>query len=215
MLILLGFVLWLVGSRWLAKEVENHRCAINEVIKYHNNLIKYAESGGQDSASMHEMTLASTKVEEILGADNWIVGARVVRNLYNGVPAVPFAIREIHECIGDHLWKKETYRAVELVRNLLVRHVGRRENDIDKLNVALKRPIRCIVTGWRILAAVPLYLLNEIGIINDRSLRTVQRSKLFSFYSLILFIAAVSGPILSYLADREKIDQVFWLIFGS
>jgi len=198
--------LWLTGRRWVVQEMISHSNAIEEIIKYHNDLIRYADSAGADSAAMNEMMMTSTKIERLLGGDNWIVGARVVRNIYNGVPAVPFAIREIHETIQDHLWQREAYQAVELVRNLLIRHVGRRKDESELLATQSHQPLRCIAIGWRLWAAVPLYVLNAAGLMRDTTVRRTRNSTVFSVYSFMLFLAALAGPFFAYLADRGTID---------
>jgi hypothetical protein len=198
--------LWLTGRRWIVREMISHSVASEEVIKYHNDLVQYAESGGADSAAMNGMMMNSTKIERLLSGDNWIVGARVVRNIYNGVPALPFAIREIHETIQDHLWRREAYQAVELVRNLLIRHVGRRKDEAELLLAQSNRPLRCIAIGWRLWSAIPLYVLNAIGLIRDSTVRKTRNSTVFSVYSFILFLAAIAAPTLAYLADRGAID---------
>jgi hypothetical protein len=205
-LVAILFALWLTGRRWIVREMLAHSAASEDIIKYHNHLVQYADSGGTDGTAMNEMMMSSTKIERLLGGDNWIVGARVVRNIYNGVPAVPFAIREIHETIQDHLWRREAYQAVELVRNVLIRHVGRRKDEAELLVARSNNPLRCIAIGWRLWAAVPLYLLNAIGLMRDSTVRRTRNSAAFSVYSFILFVAALAGPILSYLADKGAID---------
>lgn len=198
--------LWLTGRRWIVREINSHTSASDDVIKYHNFLIQYADSGGTDSAAMNELMMSSTKIERLLGGDNWVAGARVVRSIYDGVPAVPFAIREIHETIQDFLWRKEAYQAVELVRNLLIRHVGRRKDEAELLIEQLDKPLRCMAIGWRLWSAIPLYFLNAIGLMRDSTVKKTRNSTAFSIYSFILFLAALAGPVLAYLADRGSID---------
>jgi hypothetical protein len=206
-LCLVAVLLWLTGRRWIVREVVRHQTAIKEIVEYHNLLVQYAESRGGDTDAMNQLMIRSTRVEAILGADNWLSGARVVRNIYNGVPAIPFAIREIHETISNHLWQREAYQAAELVRNVLIRHVGRRESEEADLIEESKSHVRSIALGWRLWAAIPLYILNSFGLIGRSSLKRARASLLFSIYSLILFFAAVAAPILAYLADKNAIDN--------
>jgi hypothetical protein len=198
--------LWVTGRAWTIQQISAQAAASEAVIKYHNDLVRYADSHGSDSEAMNALLLNSTKVERFLGADNWIVGSKVVKNYFNGVPAVPYAIRAIHESIADPLWQGEAYQAVELVRNILVRHVGRRNDEAEELTTASKNAFRCIALGWKLWAAIPLYLLSGFGLIKWGTVKRARNSLLFAIYSSILFVAAVAGPLFAYITDRAEIN---------
>lgn len=199
-------LLWLVGRWRIVRDLRYQEKVRNEVIAYQNALMTYANSRGQDRESYVQLLSDSTKMEGYLGYDNLIYNVRVRYTIYNGVPAIPLLINELPLLYGDYFNERHAPDAVGAVNNVLIRHAGRREDAVHSFHERAKNPLACIAEGWKAIVALPISLLSAFGLISERRSSTARQSFWFKLSSVILFVAAIAGTAIAYIADREKVD---------
>ena len=199
--------LWVVGRRRLAFSLTRNFEARDKVIKYHNNLMAYVNSGGKDEYAFSNLMMQTSEIERVLGYDNYVHGVKVGNYLLNTAPILPIAIHEMRRQFGDFLWEKDAYRTADVLRSVVIRHLGSREETDRNIRASMAVKSDCIAEGWFTIAALPLALLRGFGLLSGEVVTNARSSILFRFWSLLLAMAAFAGPLVAYLADKAKIDS--------
>lgn len=190
----------------VASFAENERFGLL-VRDFHQDLVSYANSKGEDQGAFQRLTMRSAAVEGALGWDNIVSGVSVGMYMLNNAPLLPLAVQEMRREYGDGLgWRDRGGEIADVVQTVLWRHLGRRSTRADHLTEQAGSLRSCLGAGWLAVASLPLSILSAFGLLTARRANAVRESLLFRLWNLLLACAAISGPVFAYLADREKID---------
>ncbi len=195
------------GRVSLARAIaENDRLGLL-VRNFHEDLVAYANSNGSDQRAFQRLTMKSTAVEGALGWDNIVNGVQIGMYMLNNARLLPLAIQEMRREYSDGLgWRDRGGQIADVVQTVLFRHAGRRAQRADNLVTRAGRFWSCVARGWSAVAALPISVLSGFGLLNAGTASAARQSLVFRFWNLLLALAAISGPVFAYLADREKID---------
>jgi len=197
----------LLGHRILSRASLTHVRQIERVKEFHAALVAYAESRGADQQAFQQLSMQSSAIETVLGWDNIVSGVQVGFYMLNRAPLLPLALQEMRREYGEgSSWRDRGGMIADVVQTTLFRHVGRRAEQAEKLHESAGRLSACVAAGWAAVSALPMSILSAFGLLNMRSAEAARKSVLFRLWSLVLALAAISAPILAYLADSDKID---------
>lgn len=200
-------ILALIGRKSLSNAfAENDRqgALVND---FHRSLVVYAKSNGEDQSAYRELLMKSSAVERSLGWDNFVTGVRVGLYMMNGAQLLPLALHEMRREYGDGFGLRDTGGEIaDIIQTVLFRHLGRRIEQADEIKAEGENLGSCIAAGWATLAAIPIWVLSAFGILSAARADAARSSLPFKLWNLLLAVAAISGPLIAYLADREKID---------
>jgi len=206
-LILVLLVLAVIGRVGLVRAmVDNERDAL-VVSDFHRDLVAYANSQGNDQGAFQRLTMRSTALEAALGWDNVVSGVRIGMYMLNNASLFPLAIQEMRREYSDGLsWRDRGGQIADAAQTVLFRHLGRRQERGERLKDRVSRFGPCVAVGWSTVTALPLSILAAFGLLNQRRAQEARQSLLFRLWNFVLAVAAISGPVFAYLADRDKID---------
>jgi hypothetical protein len=206
-------VLSFIGRALLIRALmENEEKALL-VRDFHQDLVAYADSSGQNGDAFQRLVMSSPAVESALGWDNIVHGVRVGVYLLNNAPLLPLAIQEMRREYGDGLWDRRGNEIADNVQTILFRHLGRRSQRLDRIQKQATSFGSCLAVGWSTLAALPITVLTAFGLLKRSKADKARNSLLFRLWNFLLALAAISGPLFAYLADRDKIDAAARSIF--
>ena len=204
-------ILWALGRIALVGAARENNSAIERVGSFHNDLVVYANSIGRDHAALTRLLIATTEVERTLGLDNYPSSLRMGHYMLQSAPVFPMALHEMQRQFGDGIFASDASQTAAAVDGILFRHLGRREALGRNLLERMRSPSSCIAHGWERVASFPLALLRAFGLLTRSREERARASLLFRLWSLLLALmlaaATIAGPVLSYLADRGKIDS--------
>ncbi|QJU56829.1 hypothetical protein HL653_02625 [Sphingomonas sp. AP4-R1] len=185
---------------------ENERRA-QTVADFHSELVIYANSQGADQAAFRRLSMQSTALEAALGWDNIVSGVRIGMYMLNGARLFPLALQEMRREYGDGIgWRDRGGEIADAAQTVLFRHLGRRLERSEALNEKAGKLGTCIARGWSAVSSLPLSILAAFGLLKPSRAEAARASVIFKLWNLALALAAISGPVFAYLADREKID---------
>lgn len=200
-------VLGLIGKSRFNFEIIENRKAAELVSEFHQDVVKFANSDGEDASAFRQLTFKSSAVEVALGLDILVSGVQVGRYMLSAAPILPLAIQEMRSNLGDHLFRSDGMKAADALQTVLFRHLGRRQQLATKLTENANSWLKCIALGWTTIAALPISVLEAFGILSKRRGESARRSLIFHFWSLLLALATISGPIVSYLSATKAVDE--------
>lgn len=207
-LIVIGFVSNVVEARaW----VRDH----NTLRQFQSWLIEYGNDGCQNREIMGRMIRESTKVEAALGVDNFVSGVVCFHMRLQGVPVIPFVIREIDQRAGEYFWQQDIGKALYLVDGALIRRMGRIDDLLDGLSKQRVNPFFLFIRGWKFLWSIPLYVLASFGLLGKRTVRSARESRSFQLLAFLSLIATIVGCVLAYLPNRPVIDREIAELLGD
>lgn len=192
--------------------VENEEKALL-VRDFHQDLVTYANSSGQNGDAFQRLAMSSAAVESALGWDNIVHGVQVGMYLLNNAPLLPLAIQEMRREYGDGLWDRRGNEIADNVQTILFRHLGRRSQRFDHIQKQESSFGSCLAVGWSTVTALPITVLTAFGLLKRSKADRARNSLLFRLWNFLLALAAISGPLFAYLADRDKIDAAVRAIF--
>jgi hypothetical protein len=196
----------IAGRVSLVQEIaENERIGIL-IRDFHEDLVAYANSNGDNQSAFQRLTMKSTEVEGALGWDNIVNGVQIGMYMLNNARLLPLALQEMRREYNDGFGWRDGGQIADVVQTVLFRHAGRRVQRADNLVKRAGRFWSCVAKGWSAVAALPISILSGFGLLNARRASAARRSLVFRLWNLLLALAAISGPVFAYLADREKID---------
>lgn len=199
-------ILFGVGRHRINSAISENEKAGVLVKEFHQDLVQFANSHGQDQGAYTRLSFKSSSVEKALGYDNYVSGVRIGHYQLQGAPLLPLAIQEMRRQLGDYLWNKDGLAAADIVQTTLYRHLGRRQQIAESLAQEANSFRSCVAWGWSLVAAIPIAILESFGLLTPNGGRAVRQSLLFRLWSLLLALAAFAGPVIGYLADRDKVD---------
>lgn len=212
--ILLG-LLAMIGRISLVRELVENDQIIQVIRGFHENLVTYANSRGSNQNAFRELTMKSTVIEDALGWDNIVTGVRVGMYRLNNAPLIPIAIQEMRREYSDSFGFKDNGGEIaDAIQTVLFRNVGRRSNIDARLRKKTQRIGSCVIRGWSIITALPISALHAFGLLNTKTVVRARHSFIFRLWNLLLALAAISSPVIAYLADRQKIDAAIRLWFS-
>lgn len=206
-------VLSLIGRAALGREMVQNDSDFGAVRDFHQQLVRYANSNGQDQSAFQYLAMNSPSVEAVIGWDNIVSGVRVGMYTLSGAPILPFAVHEMRREFGDGLWGQRGGEIADSVQTVLFRHMGRREQSAVVLAKKAGSFGGCVSVGWTAISALPLTVLSVFGLLNRNKANRARESLIFRLWNLLLALVAIGGFVFAYLADREKIDQGLSAIF--
>lgn len=195
-----------IGRRRINAAISENEKAGMLVREFHQDLVRFANSHGEDQDAYTRLSFKSSLVEKALGYDNYVSGVRIGLYQLQGAPLLPLAIQEMRRLLGDYLWNKDGLAAADIVQTTLYRHLGRRQQAAENLAHDAASFRSCVAWGWGSVAALPVALLESFGLLTANRGEAVRRSIFFRLWSLLLALAAFAGPVIGYLADRDKVD---------
>ena len=188
---------------------------LNQVAQeFHQDLVAYANSKGGNQEAFQRMTMKSVMVENALGWDNLVSGVQIGMYMMNNARLLPLAIQEMRREYGDGPdWRDKGGQIADVVQTVLFRHMGRRAERDRTLKTQSGRFWSCVATGWSVLTALPISVLEAFGLLNSSRASAAKQSSLFKLWNLLLATAAFLGPVFAYLADRDKIEAAISTLF--
>lgn len=200
-------VLALIGRRTLTRRYRENERLFVVVSDFHQDLVTYANSQGSDQAAFRALSMRTAAAENALGGDNYVTGVRVGMYMLNNAPLFPLALQEMRREYGDSLGYRDRGGDIaDAAQTVLFRHLGRRQTHAEELRRQISRFGSCLAVGWANVTALPLYILSAFGLLNARRVKAARASLMFRLWNFLVALAAIGGPLLAYLADRDKID---------
>jgi hypothetical protein len=100
-------------------------------------------------------------------------------------------------------------------RDCLLRYAGSMELLERKERGKLKNPLIWFSEGFRQLLALPVYLLNWFGLLNDRSVRKFTGNLVFKFLSGILSLLSGISALVTIIQGKEETISFLKRLFHS
>lgn len=205
-LVLIFALLAIVGWVSLVSGYKENAALTELVAAFHSDLVNYANSNGKDQQAFKSLSMNTTAVEQALGCDNIVSGVNIGTYMLNGVPLLPLALHEMRREYNSGYSFQQGGTIADVIQTVLFRHAGRRQELAKGIKKRMGSVGACIATGWTAVAALPLSALAAFGLLSYGRVDAARGSIPFKLWRLLLALAALSAPVLAYLADREKID---------
>ena len=197
----------LIGRANFKNSIGEHQSSIDEIANFHKSLALYANSNGDNQEAFRNLSMSCPRIEAVLGWDNIVSGITIGQYILSGAPILPMAIQQMRVEYNDPTrWRNKGTEIADALQTVLFRHVGRRENWIRIDEKKSKSIFSCIINGWISVSAIPISVMEGIGLLNSQKSRAAKESPIFKIWALLLALATFAGPLMAYLADKDKID---------
>lgn len=205
--LMLASLAWF-GRKIIFKEIKENEEIIQDILDFHGNLVRYANSNGTDNSAFLSLVSKSSNIEAGLGSDNFVNGIHIGSYLLTNYYLLPFSLHEMRRNYNSEFrWDNSGAKIADSIQTVLFRHAGRRENHGKLLRNLSKRFWACVAYGWTSFAALPISVLQAFGIISESKAGQARQSWLFKLWKLSLAIGTLVSPVIAYLADSEKVDS--------
>jgi len=169
---------------------------------YFSNLKKYLSSQGKDNETYSWLIFKSNSMQRALG----IYG---IFNLYKppgyvgqyrNYPIVVNLLPELKKAFQDHLFLNNLDNSyADILQETLIRYLGVLAESIDQKRLDMKNPFKLIREGVKLLFALPILVLEWVGILPERYGSKLIDSLLMriisSTFTIIGLISAVIGIV--------------------
>jgi hypothetical protein len=206
---ILVFALALVLSLGLFGLIRGKTLVSEEIVfseEFMHKLKAYVESSGRDYESYAWLTHRSSKMQKILGAYGVYPSYRPPYEdlLFLEYPVILNMLPKLRETLEDDVLSRGdlAHQYAVSLQETILRYVGVLEDKESEFFKSIRNPVVWFREGIRIIAALPLSILEWLGALSDRTVSSLISSKAFrfltAFISLVGFVSAVMGIVLGW-----------------
>jgi len=165
----------------------------------------YFESNGHDNESYVWLTDRSSKMQNQMGAYGIYVSERppYANIQYQNYPIILNILPELRKTLEDKVLSRDIARqyAVSLQEKIIL-YVGVLEDRENEFFKSIRNPVIWFREGIRVIVALPLSILEWLGVLSEKSVSALITSKAFrlctAIVSIVSFVCAVMGIALGW-----------------
>jgi hypothetical protein len=159
------------------------------------------ESNGRDNESYVWLTHRSSKMQNQMGAYGIYASYKppYANFQYQNYPIILNMLPDLRKALQDRVLSRgdlaQQY-AVSL-QEAIIRHVGVMEDRENEYFKSIRNPVIWFREGIRIIVALPLSILEWLGVLSEKSVSSLISSRAFrlctAFVGIVCFVSAVMG----------------------
>ena len=223
--LVIAFVILIIGGFLLklkrVNDLDNRRTSVND---FRNKFIDLAnqlmQKGYFDAALYRDCIMNVDKIQIELGAlgiASYIkdglhgIQGNNIPILINYLPELRNYSNELQNCIV----RERLLRNIELIDDLLLRHISNLNDAIDSIKTTVLNPFSCFVESIRWLLELPIFILSSFGIISDTVTTKLYGSIFFKVISGLFSLVAFVSGLMTIVLGWDKFIAVIEILIAK